>query len=219
MRFGITAVYQDDVEWTVCGGAGRPGRPAHRREPRYPLDEAGTDQILGDDSRRGAVTLDEDALAAPGESASIPPAPEPAKRSRTAAPARSGSRIAKRVCLTRSPRGRVPSPGAVKRVPLAEPAMTRPHRSFGRLCGCGLRGCGFRGEASVAEAASATSPAPRPRPTRASQPSRNSAASASWPGSSPPSRRAVARPRRGPGPRARGPFFPQRGDPQRRRPL
>src|SRR5664279_3754265 len=66
------------------------------------------------------------ALAAPRERASMPPAPEPANRSRTTAPGKIGSKIAKRVCLTRSPIGRVPSPGATSRVPRALPAMTRP---------------------------------------------------------------------------------------------
>ena len=50
--------------------------------------------------------------AAPRDSASIPPAPLPANRSRTRAPSSSGSRIAKSVCLTRSLSGRVPGPGA-----------------------------------------------------------------------------------------------------------
>src|ERR1035437_4748595 len=66
------------------------------------------------------------ALAAPRDRASMPPAPEPANRSRTLAPGSFGSRIAKRVCLTRSPIGRVPSPGASSRVPRALPAITRP---------------------------------------------------------------------------------------------
>ena len=66
------------------------------------------------------------ACAAPRDSASIPAAPEPANRSRTRASRRSGSRIAKSVCLTRSPSGRVASPGASSRVPRAVPAMTRP---------------------------------------------------------------------------------------------
>src|ERR1035437_7511206 len=66
------------------------------------------------------------ALAAPRDRVSMPPAPEPANRSRTLAPGSFGSRIAKRVCLTRSPIGRVPSPGATSRVPRALPAITRP---------------------------------------------------------------------------------------------
>src|SRR5262245_42926182 len=66
------------------------------------------------------------AVAAPRDSASIPAAPLPAKRSSTRAPSRSGSRIAKSVCFTRSASGRVPGPGARSRIPLALPAMTRP---------------------------------------------------------------------------------------------
>ena len=42
----------------------------------------------------------------------MPPAPEPANRSRTAAPSSSGSRIPNSVCLTRSVSGLVPGPGA-----------------------------------------------------------------------------------------------------------
>ena len=66
------------------------------------------------------------ACAAPRDRASIPAAPLPANRSRNLEPGRSGSRIAKSVCLTRSPSGRVPSPGASSRRPRALPAMTRP---------------------------------------------------------------------------------------------
>ena len=54
------------------------------------------------------------ACAAPRDSASMPAAPEPANRSRTFAPGRSGSRIAKSVCLTRSASGRVPGPGCLE---------------------------------------------------------------------------------------------------------
>src|SRR2546423_4829420 len=63
---------------------------------------------------------------APREMASIPAAPLPAKRSSTVAPGRSGSTIANSVCFTRSPSGRVPSPGVASRRPRAEPAITRP---------------------------------------------------------------------------------------------
>ena len=61
------------------------------------------------------------ACAAPRDSASIPAAPEPANRSRTLAPGRSGSRIAKSVCLTRSASGRVAGPGASSRMPAGRP--------------------------------------------------------------------------------------------------
>src|SRR5450830_571932 len=66
------------------------------------------------------------ARAEPRDRASIPPPPEPANRSRNLAPGKCGSRIANRVSLTRSPIGRVPSPGASSRVPRALPAITRP---------------------------------------------------------------------------------------------
>jgi hypothetical protein len=48
----------------------------------------------------------------PRDSASIPAAPTPRTGRGRGRPGRSGSRIAKSVCLTRSPSGRVPSPGA-----------------------------------------------------------------------------------------------------------
>src|SRR5687767_14645100 len=64
--------------------------------------------------------------AAPRDSASMPPAPLPANRSRNARLRMVGSRIANRVCLTRSPSGRVPSPGETRARPRAVPAITRP---------------------------------------------------------------------------------------------
>src|SRR3954464_3909907 len=66
------------------------------------------------------------AEAAPRDNASMPAAPLPANRSRNRAPRRSGSRIANSVCFTRSPSGRVPGPGAARRIARAEPAITRP---------------------------------------------------------------------------------------------
>ena len=73
----------------VARSSGRPPRRAPRRRPR----------------RRRAT--------GPRSRA----APLPANRSRTRAPGRSGSRIAKSVCLTRSASGRVPGPGARSRRP------------------------------------------------------------------------------------------------------
>ena len=51
----------------------------------------------------------------------------------TARRGRSGSRIANRVCLTRSASGRVPGPGASSRMRPAVPAMTRPASATGRV--------------------------------------------------------------------------------------
>ena len=62
------------------------------------------------------VALDERGMGRARDRASMPPAPLPANRSRKRAPGRSGSRIAKSVCLTRSPSGRVPGPGASSRM-------------------------------------------------------------------------------------------------------
>src|SRR5512144_953996 len=78
------------------------------------------------------------AVVAPRDSASIPPAPLPANRSRTRAPGRSGSRIAKSVCFTRSAIGRVPGPGARSRIPFADPAITRPASAMGSGAARGL---------------------------------------------------------------------------------
>jgi hypothetical protein len=60
MRFGIRRVNQHDVEWTV--GDGAVGHVGQRVGSSHgtPLGEAGPDQILGDDSGCGGVTLNED---------------------------------------------------------------------------------------------------------------------------------------------------------------
>src|ERR1035437_8470012 len=98
------------------------------------------------------------ARAAPRDNASMPPAPDPAKRSSTLAPGKDGSRIANRVCLTRSPRGRVTGPGAARRVPRAVPAITRPAESLiGLASGVGgdvgsrFVGQGFVGAANIGQ--------------------------------------------------------------------
>src|SRR4051794_23299729 len=80
------------------------------------------------------------AFGAPRLSASIPAAPLPAKRSRNGTGHDStspDSSAPKRDCLTRSDNGRVPSPGAVSRMPAADPAITRPPSGTDRhLVGC-----------------------------------------------------------------------------------
>ena len=101
-------------------GAGRVAQPG--RGPRSARPSPGPPGGCvrgwrGSPSTAAASRSTKVAWAAPRDSASIPAAPLPANRSRTLAPRRSGSRIAKRVCLTRSPSGRVPAPGASSRMP------------------------------------------------------------------------------------------------------
>src|SRR6185503_16555459 len=92
---------------------------------------------------------------APRDRASMPAAPLPAYRSRKARSRSSGSRIANSACFTRSPRGRVASPGPTSRIPRADPAMTRPALVVGRTArfdgtrtsgGAGRLGLGDAGE-------------------------------------------------------------------------
>ena len=121
--------------------------------------------------------------AAPRDSASMPAAPLPANRSRNAAPRRSGSRIANSVCLTRSPSGRVPAPGAGE----PDPA---------RRAGDDPAGVSHRRRRR---------PAASPAEMRRSQPASSSGASASTAGrSARRAGRAAPRRARAPGRRARG---------------
>ena len=67
------------------------------------------------------------AWPAPRDSASMPAGAAARRTGRgSGRPGRSGSRIAKSVCLTRSPSGPRPGPGASSRMLRALPAMTRP---------------------------------------------------------------------------------------------
>ena len=69
------------------------------------------------------------ARSLPRLSASMPPAPVPAKRSRKTQPgptAPSASRVPNSDSLTRSVSARVAGPAGARRVPLALPPMTRP---------------------------------------------------------------------------------------------
>ena len=130
------------------GRPGPSGRRRRRRGQRRPRSARWVSVRFSPMTRTATASRStKTTRAAPRERASMPPAPEPANRSSTVAPRRSGSRIANRVSLTRSASGRVPSPGARSRVPAADPAMTRP-----------------------ASAQSAASGPPPDRPRRASRP-------------------------------------------------
>ena len=134
------------------------------------------------------------AEAAPRDSASIAPAPLPANRSRTPAPSRPGSRIANRVCLTRSVSGRVPGPGAASRTP-ARRARDDPARASATPQ---ARARGVAGE-HAAEPAVGQLRAERRR--RSAQPPSSSSSRSARPGRGSRARDARAGQRRDPQPR------------------
>ena len=121
------------------GRAARSARrePAQRRPPRTTAAPAPARpvarEVRVDHGGRAPVLLDE---RAPTRRRATAPRSRRRRCRRTGrgprAPGRSGSRIAKSVCLTRSASGRVPGPGARSRTPRPSPrspARRRPSRS------------------------------------------------------------------------------------------